>query len=117
MSSEERPEAAAAVYAFVRTVPPGKVVTYGQIAGCVEGVRVTARQVGGIMSMCPEDVPWHRVVGAGGHLPLGKRTTTGAMLQRSRLEAEGVAFLQSGRIDMARCQWVDVPGPQGLFGE
>ena len=37
---------AEAVYAFVRTVPRGKVVTYGQVADMVEGVSLTARQVG-----------------------------------------------------------------------
>ena len=57
---------AEAVYAFVRTVPSGRVVTYGQVAEMVEGVALNPRQVGMIMFSAPEGVPWQRVVGAGG---------------------------------------------------
>lgn len=110
------------VYAFVRTVPSGKVVTYGQVADMVSGVSLTARQVGAAMFVAPKDVPWQRVVGAGGHLPIGKRSPEMKMLQRRLLEQEGVVFLPDAedRVDMARCQWLpDGSGPaQGsLFEE
>ena len=109
---------AEAVYAVVRTVPPGRVVTYGQVAGLVEGVAVTARQVGGIMNVSPPDVPWQRVVGAGGHLPIGKRSPALKSRQRELLESEGVAFLPNGCVDMSRFQWMDDPDAAGsLFGE
>ncbi|HZO91372.1 MAG TPA: MGMT family protein [Chthonomonadaceae bacterium] len=100
-----------AVYAFVRSVPPGKVVTYGQVAGMVEGVSLTARQVGAAMHVAPKDVPWQRVVGAGGALPIAKRNPDLKKLQRRLLEQEGVRFLpgEEDRVDMARCQW----RPQG----
>jgi methylated-DNA-protein-cysteine methyltransferase-like protein len=109
MSSDGAADPAEAVYAFVRTVPRGRVVTYGQIADCLDSVRLTARQVGTILSMCPADAPWHRVVGAGGSTPISKRSPAAALLQRRLLEAEGVAFLGNGRVDMARAQWVDAP--------
>lgn len=95
-----------AVYEFVRTVPSGKVVTYGQVAGLVEGVSLTPRQVGGIMSSAPPDVPWQRVVGAAGHLPIGKRATAFMIRQRQLLEGEGVTFLPNDRIDMVKHQWL-----------
>src|SRR5579872_2911719 len=110
---------AEAVYAVVRTVPAGAVVTYGQVADMVTGVSVTAREVGAIMNVSPPDVPWQRVVGAGGHLPIGKRSPHLKARQRDLLEREGVTFLSNGCVDMARFQWqAGDPGSQGdLFDE
>jgi len=108
---------AEAVYAFVRAVPVGKVVTYGQVAEMVEGVSLTPREVGQIMNVSPPDVPWQRVVGAGGHLPIGKRSPHLKMQQRRLLEEEGVAFLPNDCVDMAHHQWQgsDNPSQGGLF--
>lgn len=109
---------AEAVYAFVRAVPRGAVVTYGQVAALVEGVSLTARQVGGIMNVSPPDVPWQRVVGAGGHLPIGKRSPGLKTRQQELLESEGVEFLPNGCVDMAQFQWsVEATSPGGLFHE
>jgi methylated-DNA-protein-cysteine methyltransferase-like protein len=98
----------ASVYAFVRTVPPGKVVTYGQVAGMLEGVSLTARQVGTAMRTVPAGVPWQRVVGAGGILPIAKRSLELKSRQRELLEQEGVVFLpgDSERVDMRQSQWL-----------
>ena len=49
------------VYALVRSVPRGRVVTYGQIARALGAPRA-ARTVGWAMRDCPADVPWQRVV-------------------------------------------------------
>ncbi len=97
---------AEAVYEFVRTVPAGKVVTYGQVADLVERFSVSAGQVGGIMFAAPPDVPWQRVVGAGGHLPIGKRSPEMKQRQRSLLEQEGVQFLANDCVDMSNHQWL-----------
>ena len=96
------------VYTFVRTVPSGTVVTYGQVAGMLEEVSLTARQVGSAMRTVPADVPWQRVVGAGGVLPIAKRSLELKSRQRELLEQEGVAFLpgDSERVDMRRSQWM-----------
>jgi methylated-DNA-protein-cysteine methyltransferase-like protein len=97
---------AEAVYEFVCTIPIGKVVTYGQVAEMVEGVvSLTAREVGQIMHRSPPHVPWQRVVGAGGHLPIGKRSPWLKLRQRELLEREGVSFLPNGCVDMTRHQW------------
>jgi methylated-DNA-protein-cysteine methyltransferase-like protein len=83
----------ARVYALVRRVPRGRVVTYGQVAAML-GVPRGARAVGWAMRALPEElgarVPWHRVVGAGGRI--SPRGGPGPEIQRRRLRAEKVAF-------------------------
>jgi methylated-DNA-protein-cysteine methyltransferase-like protein len=105
----------------VLTVPPGKVVTYGQVAGCVQEVAFTARQIGVAMRYAPPDVPWQRVVGAGGRLPIAKLSPEMKVRQRDLLVAEGVSFhpRDPDRVDMARSQWLppDPGGQQDLFAE
>lgn len=95
------------IHALVRKVPRGKVVTYGQAAAYVHGIRVTARMVGSAMRCAPEDVPWHRVVGVGGSLPIGKLSPEMLLRQRELLELEGVPFYsgRANRIVMSDCQW------------
>ncbi len=92
----------ARVYALVRCVPRGRVVTYGQVAAML-GVPRGARAVGWALRALPEDeaarVPWHRVVGTGGRI--SPRQGPGPEVQRRRLRAEKVAF---------RGDCVDMPG-------
>ncbi|MGE3537547.1 MAG: MGMT family protein [Candidatus Tectimicrobiota bacterium] len=93
------------VYAFVRQVPPGTVVTYGQVAALLGHPRA-ARAVGYALRFLPpgSDVPWHRVINHRGHI--SQRTPPESpLLQRLRLEAEGVLFDAEGRIDLARYRW------------
>jgi methylated-DNA-protein-cysteine methyltransferase-like protein len=91
-----------AVYALVRRIPAGQVVTYGQVAALLGRPR-SARAVGGAMKRCPDDVPWHRVVNAQGGI--SRRRHEGSMLtQRIRLEHEGVR-LRRGRVPLSRYQW------------
>jgi len=88
------------VYAIVRRVPCGKVVTYGQIAamlGCPRG----GRNVGYAMRVCPDDAPWQRVVMKDGSITGGGF----AEIRRGLLEAEDVVFTPDGKVDMIECQW------------
>lgn len=108
------------LFAYVRSIPPGRVVSYGQAASEVKGIALTARQVGGAMALVPKDVPWQRVVGADGHLPIGKRSPELKMQQIKLLSAEGVQFSANSPdcVDMSRCQWrtqTDDPVQQSLF--
>lgn len=80
------------VRALVGTVPPGRVVTYGDIAAAA-GLS-TPRTVGWIMRTDSADLPWHRVIGASGK-PAGHL----AQRQLRLLAAEGVP-IRDGRVDL-----------------
>lgn len=117
MDTSPESAVALAVYAAVRSIPSGRVATYGQVAELVEEYTVSARAVGQIMAFCPPDVPWHRVVGARGTLPIHRRDPGMAREQRRRLEAEGVEFETDGRIQMGAFQLkTDDLNTLGLFG-
>ena len=89
------------VYEIVRQIPEGKLISYGEIARLL-GAPGCARQVGWAMRVCPEDLPWQRVVKADGSIAGGGF----AELRRAKLVEEGVSFLPDGRADMARCRWL-----------
>ena len=94
------------VYELVAQVPPGTVITYGQIARLLGRPR-GARQVGWAMRRCPPKLPWQRVIKADGTLP---GDTSGVW--RDLLAAEGVTFLPDGRVDLAAHAWLT--GPERL---
>lgn len=98
------------IYAVVRQIPPGKVATYGQVAE-LAGLIGKPRLVGYALYRVTEDmnIPWQRVVNAKGevsHSPLRHGTD---YLQRSWLEAEGIEFSASGKIDLTRYRWQPPP--------
>ncbi len=92
------------VFALVRRIPPGRVMTYGQIATEL-GSRLSPRAVGWILHRCPEDVPWHRVVNASGGCSTDRLPDFPTGLQRAMLEAEGVTFRDNGTLDLEVCRW------------
>ncbi|MEK6588384.1 MAG: MGMT family protein, partial [Chloroflexota bacterium] len=65
--------------------------------------RVRARWVGYALADCPEDVPWHRVVNAKGHI--SPRLGLGPPLQRTLLKQEGTRFDANGRLDLPALEW------------
>jgi methylated-DNA-[protein]-cysteine S-methyltransferase len=77
------------VYEFVRTIPPGHAMTYGQVAEAV-GAPGGAQAVGRAMGHNPVPivVPCHRVVAAGGRLG-GFSAPGGAQTKRRMLTIEG----------------------------
>lgn len=87
------------VRALVAAIPPGKVSTYGDLAGVV-GLS-SPRIVGWIMRTDSADLPWHRVVPASGRPAAGLRVR-----QLAKLREEGVRIVDD-RIDMTahRVQW------------
>jgi methylated-DNA-protein-cysteine methyltransferase-like protein len=93
------------VYDVVARIPRGKVATYGQIAAFLGHPR-GARTVGWAMRSAPpgRHLPCHRVVNGAGTMAPGD-TFGGATAQRTRLEAEGVTFTRSGRIDLEKHLW------------
>jgi methylated-DNA-protein-cysteine methyltransferase-like protein len=85
------------VYAVADSIPPGKVMSYGQIAAAL-GRPKNSRLVGKIMSLADRygDHPCHRVVNHAG------RTVPGWHEQRMLLEAEGVEFKGNRNVDMRK---------------
>jgi methylated-DNA-protein-cysteine methyltransferase-like protein len=87
----------------VRRIPRGRVATYGQVAE-LAGLPGQARQVGYAMAALDDDrVPWHRVVNARGAISLPAAGHS-ALIQRARLEAEGVVFA-GDRVSLDRFRW------------
>lgn len=93
------------VYALVRQIPPGKVVTYGQVAALLGKPRA-ARAVGYALRFLPAgtDVPWHRVINHRGGISL-RTPIESPLLQRLLLEEEGVVFDAEGRVDLVLYRW------------
>ena len=107
----------ARVLALVERIPPGRVMTYGQLA-TLAGSPGAARQAGFIMNALAESgLPWQRVINAQGTVSTDKLGF--GDIQRGLLTAEGIAFDKSGRCDLKRLQWwpdeAEESGPAGLF--
>ena len=94
------------VYEVVGQIPAGRVVTYGQI-GLRLGMPRGGRTVGWAMKHCPAHLPWHRVVNARGAISASPESPRG-MMQRQRLEEEGVVFDASGGISLKAYGWRDI---------
>jgi len=86
------------VYSIVRRIPPGRVMTYGQIAELL-GEGYTPRTVGFCMHSAPEGTPWHRVLNAQGATSTGRVVLPHDKQQRM-LEQEGVVFNKNNRCDL-----------------
>lgn len=105
----------------VQEIPLGKVTTYGHIAKLI-GKPLCARQVGQTLKHLPnsptadpdevvyhtENVPWQRVVSAGGIIP--RRDDPGAAQRHAlKLREEGVEVgtMSDGRgtVDLMVCGW------------
>ena len=79
----------------IRSIPKGKVATYGQVAAAA-GYPLYHRHVAQLLHRTHDGLPWQRVVGAGGAIKLKYEA---GMEQRTRLEMEGVRF-RGKRVDM-----------------
>ena len=100
------------VYALVRQIPVGKVVTYGQVAALL-GSPQAARAVGYALRAAPthSGLPWHRVINHRGQIS-PRYPAQGPILQRLLLEAEGVCFDAHDGVDLAVYRWHPVQGAQ-----
>ena len=91
-----------AVYALVRQIPKGRVMTYGQLAA-LAGSPYAARVVGGIAHWGDPDLPWQRVVKKSGSLAEGY--PGGLSGHKQVLEAEGVQVSEDFRVDVEKLIW------------
>jgi alkylated DNA nucleotide flippase Atl1 len=83
-----------AILARVRSIPPGRVTTYGDLCPGAP------RRAGAALAACEDPaLPWQRVVRADGSLAKGRR-------QRSLLDAEGVPF-RGERVDLRLVRMID----------
>jgi methylated-DNA-protein-cysteine methyltransferase related protein len=88
----------------IKSIPPGRVATYGQIAwlaGNPRGARAVAWTLHS--STAKHDLPWYRVIGSKGRisLPAGG----GREEQCALLEAEGVEVKNGVAVDLSRHGW------------
>lgn len=92
------------VVEVVRSIPKGKVATYGQVAR-LAGNPNGARQVVRVLWSQGEKarLPWHRIINAQGRIAL---TGEGLRMQRSLLKQEGVKVDDTGAIDLKRFRWL-----------
>jgi len=83
------PEFHRGVYDIARSIPPGKTMTYGDIAKRLGGVELS-RDVGQALGRnpCPIVVPCHRVLAAGGK-PGGFSANGGVVTKLKMLAIEG----------------------------
>lgn len=86
-----------AIWHAVCTIPRGRVSTYGGVARAA-GLPGRARQAGFALRTAADglNLPWHRVVGAGGRIVF-PRSSRAHREQARRLRAEGVAVVD-GRV-------------------
>ncbi len=79
------------VIRIIQSIPPGEIMTYGEVAR-EAGFPRGARQVSRILHSCTEKyhLPWHRVVGKGPKISLPDEQ--GGNLQRKLLAEEGVSL-------------------------
>ena len=87
------------VFDLVRQTPRGVAISYGAIGARCEPP-ISGYIVGRILSQVPSDVPWWRVVGKDGALPIRKRHPHLAVEQKRLLEDEGARFDEEGRAFM-----------------
>jgi methylated-DNA-protein-cysteine methyltransferase-like protein len=86
----------AAFRRIIRSVPKGKVSTYGKVAAAA-GYPLYHRAVARLLRTATlHGLPWQRIVGAGGEIKLRGEA---AAEQRLRLSIEGVKF-RGKRVDM-----------------
>lgn len=94
------------VYEFLRTIPKGKVVTYGQIANYL-GNKKSARVVGNILHNNPDGdkYPCYKVVDRNGNL--SKQFAFGGIeRQKAKLEEEGIV-VENYKVDLNKYRMTD----------
>ena len=92
------------VYEYLKMIPKGKVVTYGQIAEYL-GNKKLCRVVGNVLHNNPDPIsqPCYKVVNAQGKLAVNFGDG-GIKIQAKRLKADGIEVVD-GKVDLNKYQW------------
>jgi methylated-DNA-protein-cysteine methyltransferase-like protein len=87
------------VVEIIKSIPEGKVMTYGQIASLAGSPR-GARQVVRVLHTLSEKykLPWHRVINSKGEISL--KDYESHNLQKELLVSEGVKFTRENTINL-----------------
>jgi methylated-DNA-protein-cysteine methyltransferase-like protein len=80
----------------IRSIPRGRVASYGQVAAAAGYPRYHRAVARFLKAAIPGELPWQRVLGAGGEIKLVGRA---AAEQKLRLRMEGVRFVGK-RVDL-----------------
>ncbi|ANE46542.1 DNA methyltransferase [Paenibacillus swuensis] len=89
------------VVEVIRAIPPGRVMTYGQVAGEAGSPRAARQVVRILHSMSAKyELPWHRVVNVKGEIAIQEDESR--FLQIAILTEEGVDIDSNGRIDLEK---------------
>lgn len=93
------------IYEFVKSIPKGKVVTYGQVAKTIGMKAGSQRFIGFALhrNPDPEHIPCHRVVFFDGRLSDGY-AFGGQAAQKQKLKDEGVKFVLD-KVKMTESLW------------
>lgn len=93
------------VVRLIRSIPKGKVASYGQIAK-LAGKPQGSRGVAWILHSLSEAraLPWHRVLNSQGKISFPEGSALHAK-QKRLLKKEGVVFSSSGQLDLELYQW------------
>lgn len=93
------------IYDVVRSIPKGKVLTYGRVAALAGNPR-WARVVGYALHVNPDpsSIPCHRVLNRLGECA-HSYAFGGEDVQRKLLENEGVVFVD-GKVDLEKYLWI-----------
>ncbi|MBB6733134.1 MGMT family protein [Cohnella zeiphila] len=96
------------VIAIIKGIPPGSVMTYGQIAACAGSPRAARQVVRILHSMSGKhDLPWHRVVNSKGEIAI--QGEEGRYTQQLLLQEEGVEPSLGRIIDLESFQHHPAP--------
>ncbi|MBN2790235.1 MAG: MGMT family protein [Candidatus Delongbacteria bacterium] len=96
-----------AVIEIIKSIPKGKVQTYGGISK-LAGSPFGARQVVRILSSMSRkyNLPWHRVMNSKGEI---QRINIDMYHEQiALLESEGIEFISEGKIDLEEYLWVKI---------
>lgn len=87
------------VFEAARAISAGRVTSYGAL-GKQANPPISGYVCGRIMGIVMDDVPWWRVVGKDGNLPIRKRHPELEAKQKRLLSEEGVKFDENGKIEL-----------------
>lgn len=82
---------------MVLTIPVGRVVAYGVLGNCCEPP-LSGYFCGRLLGQMGQEIPWWRVLGQDGKMPISKRNPYLGIKQKALLTQEGVRFDPQGQV-------------------